>query len=334
MAVLLDTDGLPRAERADAVMSAMHDSFLSSYVGPRGNGDAVSARMDEWTFGTTSLCQSAMRGIQVGRTAKQVRSCPSPMIAIAVQGNGECAFSRDEEQHVLSTGQLLVYDKNTPYEFGWTGRGTSLCLYVPLDDLGMSHDVVREACTRLHLSPLYQLVVDHIAGLGRNAAALATDPAAAGLGTVSVELVRALVASAAHDARHRREALATTLLTQIRAYVRQHLSDPDLTPEVIAAVHHISVRHLYKVCAAADFSLHQWITAHRLQGAHDELAGTTSQHRSIAMIAQRWGFSNPTHFSRRFRDAYGITPRDWRRMAGQGEQSPSVGDDVQCPVVE
>ena len=319
MVVLLDTDGLPQAERADAVMSAMHDSFLSSYIGPRDRDDEVFARMDEWAFGTTSLCQSSIRGIQVGRTAKQVRSRPSPMLAIAVQGNGECSFSRDDEQQVLHTGQLLIYDKNTPYDFSWTGRGTSLCLYVPLDDLGMSHDVIRESCTRLHLSPLYELVVNHIAGLGRNAVALAADPAAVSIGTVSVELVRAFVASAAHDARYRREALATTLLTQIRAYVRQHLSDPDLTPEAIAAAHNISVRQLYKVCAAADFSLHEWITKQRLQGARDELAGAVSQYRSIAMIAQRWGFSNPTHFSRRFRDAYGITPRDWRKAGTDHE---------------
>jgi AraC-like DNA-binding protein len=35
------------------------------------------------------------------------------------------------------------------------------------------------------------------------------------------------------------------------------------------------------------------------------------------MIAQRWGFSNPTHFSRRFRATYGISPRDWRQIADE-----------------
>jgi AraC-like DNA-binding protein len=155
----------------------------------------------------------------------------------------------------------------------------------------------------------------------RNAEALSSDPAAAGLAAVSVELARALLASAAGDTRHRRDALAATLLTQIRAYVRKHLTEPDLTPGKIAAAHHVSVRHLYKVCANANFSLHEWITALRLEGARAELAGRESRHRSIAMIAQRWGFSNPTHFSRRFRDAYGITPRDWRRMAGPRDRT-------------
>ena len=69
------------------------------------------------------------------------------------------------ERKCIHTGQLLVYDENTPYDFNWTGRGTSSCLYVPLDDLGLSSDVIRESCTRLHLSPLYELVVNHIAGL-------------------------------------------------------------------------------------------------------------------------------------------------------------------------
>jgi AraC-like DNA-binding protein len=177
--------------------------------------------------------------------------------------------------------------------------------------------VILEASTRLHTSPLYGLMVNHINGLTRRADELSADPSAAGVGMVSVELARALLASAAHDPRYRRDALATTLLTQVRAYIRQHLADPDLTPENIAAAHNISVRYLYKLCAAADFSLHQWITSQRLQGARDELAGLASEHRSIAMIAQRWGFSNPTHFSRRFRATYGISPRDWRQIADE-----------------
>ena len=63
-------------------------------------------------------------------------------------------------------------------------------------------------------------------------------------------------------------------------------------------------------------SLHEWITGQRLEGAREELAGVGSRHRSIARVAQRWGFTNPTRFSHRFRDAYGITPRDWLLMAG------------------
>ncbi|WPO75461.1 helix-turn-helix transcriptional regulator [Streptomyces sp. KN37] len=34
---------------------------------------------------------------------------------------------------------------------------------------------------------------------------------------------------------------------------------------------------------------------------------------TIAAVATRCGFSSPSHFSRRFRAEYGLTPSEWRR---------------------
>ena len=234
-----------------------------------------------------------------------------------MQEIGDGLLDQGGDQRIIPVGRLMITDLNSAYDFRWAGRGASQCLHVALDDLGLPNGVVRDASTRLHTSPLHELMVSHISALTRRADELSVDPAAADVGVASVELARALLASAAYETRYRTDALAATLLTQIRGYIRQHLADPDLTPEMIAAAHNISIRYLYKLCAAADFSLHQWVTSQRLQGARDELAGLASQHRSIAMVAQRWGFSNPTHFSRRFRATYGITPRDWRHIADE-----------------
>jgi AraC-like DNA-binding protein len=35
---------------------------------------------------------------------------------------------------------------------------------------------------------------------------------------------------------------------------------------------------------------------------------------SITYVAHRWGFVNATHFSRVFRETYGMSPRDWREL--------------------
>lgn len=315
VAVLFDSDILPAADRADALISAMGRTAVASFVGPEDRDDIVSTRMDVWNFGTTSLFRAALSGIRLVRTPKQTKHSPSPNLAIAVQEIGEGLFDQGGEQCVRGVGRLHVTDENSPYEFSWIGRGASTALWVPLDELGLPDAVIRDASNRLHTSPIHDLVVNHIAALTRDGDELSADPAAAGLGTVSVELVRALLTSAAQANRYRRDALETASLSRIRGFVRKHLADPDLTPETIAAAHHISVRHLYKLCANADFSLHHWVTSRRLEGAREELAGLVSRDRSIAMIAQRWGFSNPTHFSRRFRAAYGMTPREWRQMS-------------------
>jgi AraC-like DNA-binding protein len=177
--------------------------------------------------------------------------------------------------------------------------------------------VIRLSLGNLRASPLYRLVTDHITNLARAPATIAADPAAGAVATASIDLSRALLASAAGHDRLARQALAETLLSRIRAHVRRHLTDPDLSAAGIAAAHNISLRQLYKVCAGADLSLEQWIITERLQGARHELALPDRQHLSVAAIARRWGFRDPTHFTRRFKARYGTSPSQWRRFSAE-----------------
>jgi AraC-like DNA-binding protein len=132
-----------------------------------------------------------------------------------------------------------------------------------------------------------------------------------------VALARALISSAGDEDRIAREAMADTLLVRVQAYVRAHLNDHRLTPESIAAAHHISVRHLYKTFADAGLRLEQWLIALRLEGARHDLARSDGRQRTVAAVAHRWGFPNPSHFTRRFRAAYGMTPREWRALKAE-----------------
>jgi AraC-like DNA-binding protein len=109
--------------------------------------------------------------------------------------------------------------------------------------------------------------------------------------------------------------MAETLVSRVLAFVRLRLADPDLTPEHIARAHNVSVRQLYKVCAASGLSLEQWIIDQRLEAARADLASSTGRRRSIAATSRAAGFQDPSHFSRRFRDAYGMTPGDWQQLA-------------------
>ncbi|XES00905.1 AraC family transcriptional regulator [Streptomyces sp. S1D4-11] len=49
-----------------------------------------------------------------------------------------------------------------------------------------------------------------------------------------------------------------------------------------------------------------------------ELGRSANRRLSVAAVAQRWGFSSPSHFSRTFRDAYGMSPSAWQASAASG----------------
>ncbi|MFD9359755.1 AraC family transcriptional regulator [Streptomyces sp. NPDC060031] len=44
------------------------------------------------------------------------------------------------------------------------------------------------------------------------------------------------------------------------------------------------------------------------------LADQNAQYRTIAAIGHSWGFVDATHFSKVFKQAYGLSPRSWRDL--------------------
>jgi AraC-like DNA-binding protein len=158
------------------------------------------------------------------------------------------------------------------------------------------------------------LVLHHLTVLPALSDALQGSRSAAMLGDATTQLVRALLTSAADDDGHRHPAMADVLFTRITWYARQHLRDPDLNPARLAAEHNISVRYLYKLFSQQELTPEQWLIGERLAGARRQLVSPADRHRPIAAIAAQWGFHDPSHFTRRFRKAHGMTPQEWRRL--------------------
>ncbi|GAA4719203.1 helix-turn-helix domain-containing protein [Phytohabitans rumicis] len=316
MGFVLDTVEIPARDRFEAIFAAMMAASAPCYVIHEDLDGDVHARMGVWDLGSATIFTNRSSGIRLLRTAKQARQDVAPVVALSVQQQAEGQHEQLAVRQVVVPGQLMAVDLSAPYDFSWSGTGAAGCVQIPFEQLGLPVDLIRRAAGNLRASPLYELFTEHVTHLTRDPDRLSADAGAASLGAATVELARALLTSAAHSGRRARAVLHEALLTRVRAYVRQHLADPDLRPATIAAAHNVSLRYLYKVCAQADFSLEQWIIGERLQGAREELIRPDGQGRTIAMIAQRWGFADPTHFARRFRAKYGVTPREWRRASG------------------
>ena len=120
--------------------------------------------------------------------------------------------------------------------------------------------------------------------------------------------------------RERAPEVARAMLARIKDYLLKHLAEPDLSPEMIAAAHHISVRYLHKLFEFEEITVGRWIQRRRLEMCRRDLARQATLGSSVAAIAQRWGFVSPAHFSRTFRATYGVTPREWQAMARNGDR--------------
>jgi AraC-like DNA-binding protein len=102
----------------------------------------------------------------------------------------------------------------------------------------------------------------------------------------------------------------TTLGLRIRQVINEHLAEPDLCPETIAAAQHISVRYLHKIFhdQGTAVTKHSTVAARRMPR---ELEIHSSPRPTVAAIAHRRGFATPAHFSLLFRNTYGTAPSHW-----------------------
>ncbi|MEV5841331.1 MULTISPECIES: helix-turn-helix domain-containing protein [unclassified Streptomyces] len=131
----------------------------------------------------------------------------------------------------------------------------------------------------------------------------------------------------AHAAEHGCRA-ATVLLGRIEAYILHHLCDRDLTPDRIAAAHHISTRYLHRLFQRQELTVAAWIKAQRLARCRHDLADPGLCRLPVHAIAARWGFAQSADFSRAFRAAYGTTPTGFRSSAAGAAGALSANE--QC----
>jgi AraC-like DNA-binding protein len=99
--------------------------------------------------------------------------------------------------------------------------------------------------------------------------------------------------------------------------VRNGLSDPTLSPAAVAAEHHVSVRSLHYAFAAAGTTFIEQLMHARLMRARELLSDPRLRDVPVIEVAARCGFTDPSHFARRFRRQFGVAPLAFRRSAGE-----------------
>jgi AraC-like DNA-binding protein len=110
------------------------------------------------------------------------------------------------------------------------------------------------------------------------------------------------------------------MLARIDAFIEHNLGDPDLSPAGIAAYHHISVRSLHALFQDQGETVAASVRRRRLERCREDLADPRLRRRSIGAVSARWGYLRPADFSRAFRGAYGVSPREFRRDAAPDDK--------------
>jgi AraC family transcriptional regulator, positive regulator of tynA and feaB len=98
----------------------------------------------------------------------------------------------------------------------------------------------------------------------------------------------------------------------IRECIQKYVTCPDLSSEWVAQYCGISPRYLCYVLKANETCFSELLWSERLPKARDWLVCDAFRQYPIHKIACMAGFKSAAHFSRMFKSAYGVSPKDYR----------------------
>ncbi len=252
---------------------------------------------------------------EVHRTPALIAQAGERYFKLNLQLEGTGLLIQDNREALLRPGDLAIYDTNRPYTLAFEGEARMMVVMFPCDALSLPTDYVGQlAAVRMAGNTgLSGIVGQFIRQLSENLEVL-SGPSGSRLATNALDLVSTML-HAEMDIAPDRMKPQTLLAVSVREYIEANLSDPQLSPATIAAAHFISTRHLHNVFHESGTTVASWIRSQRLDGARRDLRDPLHAGKPVGAVAARWGFLDAAHFSRTFRDAFGVSPSDWRRGA-------------------
>ncbi|MBR1091338.1 helix-turn-helix domain-containing protein [Bradyrhizobium manausense] len=228
----------------------------------------------------------------------------------------ECVASpANGSQQRIQCGDLLILDQAQTSSSRLNGQD-DLYMVVPRAMLAPLLNAPDEHNARVisGKNPLVALFRSHLHALYRASSDLQAQAACA-VTHPTLELAAAAINESVREENSIGPQMA--LAAEICRHIDDRAMEPGLTAEKIAAAFNMSERKLYYL-----MRVHGGVAAYilkvRLRRVRAALVDPVHRHKTIAEIAESYGFTDPTNFSRTFRRMFDMSPRAMRAFAGAG----------------
>lgn len=319
---VFSTQPLPRRAKLDYWNEVSSRTFTRLEVAPSDRAEFEGSLWID-AIGPLTLAKVSSSAVKIRRTESDALvHRDSFQVQLAVEGS--FLVSQAGCEVVLDEGDFHVSDPTLPLHIAYDRPCTAIIVIVPA------------ALMRQHLpfpERLVGLQMPRAVGINRVPSTLirvlweqlhhGTPPEVSQrladnlLDTLAVSYV------AAHGVAAASSAAADWRLFNIKRFIESHLGDPDLTPRKVAEAMRISPRYMRELFAKENDTVSAYILRARLEKCACHIKDAWLRGQTITDVALRWGFNNPTHFSRSFKAQYGMTAREYRRTNDRSIPPPS-----------
>ncbi|KQP39967.1 helix-turn-helix domain-containing protein [Pseudorhodoferax sp. Leaf274] len=304
------TAGVSPADKTDLWESVLSSSYRAWQV-PRRLPATFHAQVRQHAFAGAGLVETICDPCSGRRTKALARQDDEPYVGIQLTTAGRERFRVGGQGIEAKAGDLVVWTTDADVEFDVLERLHKVTLMIPWT-------LLRERLAERRSMPvggkidsrigIGSLLAAHLLGLSHQIGALSTQQ----LGAVSRTTLEFLGIALAEQQPVATFDAGAAMLRRVQDYILQNLHEEGMTPAAIAAANRISVRYLHLLFQRNGATVGAWVQERRLVKCREALADPAHGRQRVADIAYRWGFTSTSHFSRVFKDRYGMSPGDAR----------------------
>ena len=299
------TDSIRAQERfsywRDAVCNAV---FGISIEAPP---DRFTARIMARSSGPLRFAKSESTSYRIARSRQDIAKASADHYSIYLQLSGQTISVLNDETTVLNANDIAFYDGREPFHGLHSGCRAIAVVPRAIIDRRAPWLKQRRSHKLDSSSPFVELVRHHLLALNDNHTEL-TDTATSLLTENLCNLVALATVADVPPSRLQPELQIEAML----AACRQHIHEPELSPQFIADRVGISLRTLHSRFKQIGQTFGHWVLDHRLEACHSALRDPSQRALNISEIAYRWGFNDLSYFNRAFRTRFEMTPSDCR----------------------
>jgi AraC-like DNA-binding protein len=315
--------GLPGRTRG-AAWTALYSARLDKADVTPADQETFDAELTLGDLGPIRIARITCGRSSIARTSRHIVHAPGRVFSFILQARGSGVLAQYGHEASLEEGDITLCDSAAPHSYQVEEGSEVMMLRVPASMLKERLPSPEQFCGR-HLSSA--------AGL--------TCAVGAVMASLCTQLERGLSPYFQNSlARHVLDLLATSYAiafdslttassvvsgrhAKVKLYIEQRLREPELTPCTIAQGLKLSSRYLRMIFATSSETVSAYILRRRLEESARQMSDPQWRGHSIAEIAFGWGFNSAPHFTRSFRDRYGVSPRHYRCRQLAGDETPT-----------
>ena len=255
----------------------------------------------------------------VTRSRKQIAKSTESEFLLSLQLEDVGIVNQDGRRAELHPGDFALYDSTRPYTLHFDRPFRQIVLQIPYDSLAEQfltpeNITARRVSARTAVGALTSQFIQSVAGR----LDILTAQERGAINHHIIELVALSMGSMSSLRELDGQSIArTAILERIKQYIEINIRHPQLTPAQVARHHHISERYQRMLFASTGTTLSKYILNKRLELCREALENPDLCDNSISQIAFNYGFNDAAKFSRKFKERYGVSPKEFRRRKQQ-----------------